>query len=80
MAHLDPDPLILAAAVLQIQHRVARGGVGLISRRGIHEDVTPGIGCLGKVVLDEHIAVRHIFQVIKIDAGSGISKPLHMWP
>ncbi len=28
VAHFDPDPLILASAVLQIQHRVA--GLGLL--------------------------------------------------
>src|ERR1019366_10654328 len=42
-AHFDPDPLIFAPTVLQIQYRVARGRVDLISGWRIDEDVPPGI-------------------------------------
>ena len=50
--------------MLQIQHRVAGGGLGLISRRRVDKDAPPGIRRLGQVILDQHIAVRHIFPVV----------------
>ena len=54
--------------MLQIQHREARGGVLLIVRRRVDEDATPGIDAFGKVILDQHVAVRHILHVVIRDA------------
>src|ERR1035438_9488255 len=63
-AHLGPDPLILAAAMLQIEHGITRFQIGVIARRRIYVNVTPCIDRLGEVVFDLHVAVRYILEVV----------------
>ncbi len=70
-AHLDPDPLILAAAMLQIKHGITRFQVGVIAWRRIDVNVTPCIDRLGEVVFGRHMAVRHILEVVPVHARLG---------
>src|ERR1017187_1651424 len=70
-AHLDPHPLVFATAVLKIENRVALLEIDVVPRRRVDENMAPGIGCLGEVILDQHIAVRHVLDVIEIHARLG---------
>jgi len=59
-----PAALVLAGAVLQIQHRVARGSVVVIARRRIDQRPPPGARGSGPVPVRAHGAVRHILRMV----------------
>ena len=58
----DPSSFILSRTVLEIEHRVARAGVGVVIRRRIDEASPPLASDLRVIEADAHIAVRHILR------------------
>ena len=62
--------------MLKIQHRVTGGSASLVSRRCIHENVTPGIDRLRKVIFNQHIAMRYVFERIKTAIRIGYFKSI----
>ena len=67
----DPAGLVLAAAVLQVEHRVARLRLLVVVRREVDERVAPGAGHLRVVPDLAHLAVRHVLDVVVVDARLG---------
>ena len=61
-----PAGFILAAAVLQIQHRIALGRVLVIIRRRVNEAAENGIGVLGIVEGLPQLAMRHVLDGVEV--------------
>ena len=61
-----PAGFVLAAAVLQIQHRITLGRVLLIIRRGVNEAAEHGVGALGMVERLPQLAMRHVLDGIEV--------------
>ena len=66
-----PAGLVLAAAVLQVQHRIALAGIAGILGRDIHPGGAPGLQGRGPVALQAHVAPRHVLVQVEIDARLG---------
>ena len=66
MALLGPAVLVLTATVLQVQHRIALGGILVIFGRGIDEDVTHRLVHLGPVVDFPHLALRDVLHGVEV--------------
>ena len=66
-----PAALVLAAAVLQVQHRVARVALGVVAGRGVDEDAPPPVGRLRVVPALADLAVWHVLWEIVIHALLG---------
>ena len=63
-----PARLVLAAAVLQVQDRIARVAIVVVTGRGVDEGATPVLGRLGEVPALADLAVRHVLGEIEVDA------------
>ena len=66
MALLRPAVLVLAAAMLQVQHRIALGGILVILGRGVDEDVTHRLVHFGPVVDFPHLALRNVLRGVEV--------------
>ena len=70
-----PPGLVLAAAVLQVEHRVPLLRVGVVARRRVHHDVPRLAGHLGLVPPRADLAVRHVLGVVEVHALLGDLDP-----
>jgi len=61
-----PARLVLAAAVLEIQHGIAGGRILVIVRRCVDEDATRRIGDLGGVEDLSHLSVGDVLECIEV--------------
>ena len=66
-----PAGLVLAAAVLQVQHRIALPGIVVIFGRDIHPRGAPSLQGRGPVTLQAHVAPRHVLVQVEIHARLG---------
>ncbi len=71
LAPLHPAVGVLAAAMPQIQHRIASARILLIARRRVHIDLAPGLRQLGAIPAFVDIPVGHVFWQIEINSWLG---------
>ena len=62
-----PAGLVLAAAMLQVEHRVARVAIGVVARRRVNEDPPLLVRRLREVPALADLAVRHVLRRVEID-------------
>ena len=66
-----PSGFVFTHAVLQVKHRVARFGVGIVIGRCVHKAAAP-LPCDRRVIdPDAHIAVWHIVGKVVVNAVFG---------
>jgi len=63
---IGPAGFIFSAAVLEIENRIAAREIFVVVRRGINKTPPPGLHNPGKVKMLTNMAVRNIFECIKI--------------